>query len=209
MAALVHGPSAVTPVWGHDQWGLLGLCRHGLWPAHTLARATRPRRCTRLIHEGLAYEPLAQWREFAGQARAILTLSGSLHAENSGSPEDWKAIGFENWRVGWTYTNLSTVVNQWLDVGAVVPRLTWLNPAQTRRGTPRIILDGAGLAGGLASMLLLAVARSEAVIPCSEPGCAALAAPARRGAKPYCREHLVGGVRARDRQKQFRINHPG
>lgn len=191
-----------------DHWGLLGLCRHGLSPAHTLAGATRPRRCTLLIREGLAYEPLAGWREIAGQARAILKISASLHDGGVGSKDDWRAIGFDNWRIGATYTNLSKVVNGWLDAGAVVPRLTWLDPVRPRRGTPRIILDGTGLAGGLGLMLLLAVARSEAVIPCSEPDCTALADPARRGAKPYCAEHLSRGVRDRDRAKDFRVKNP-
>jgi hypothetical protein len=191
-----------------EQWGLMGLCRHGLSPAHTLGGTTRRRRCTLLIREGLAYEPLAAWREISGQARAILKISASLHDGGVGSPDDWKTIGFDNWRIGATYTNLSKVVNGWLDAGAVVPRLTWLDPVRPRRGIPRIILDGSSLAGGLGLMLLLAVARSEAVIPCSEPDCSALAVPARRGAKPYCAEHLGRGVRERDRAKDFRVKNP-
>jgi len=90
----------------------------------------------------------------------------------------------------------------------VVPRLSWLNPQNTRLGTPRILFDGTGLAGGLASMLLLAAARAEVVLPCAEPGCTALAKPARRGAKPYCAYHLGRGVRSRDRGRTFLKAHP-
>lgn len=198
------------------KWGLLGLCRHGLSPAHTRPSTTRRRPCTPRIHEGFAYERITRWKEIAGEAQAILSISASLDEGGSGIPADWKAIGFDNWRVGWPQTNLSEVVNGWLDAGAVVPRLTLLKPEPkprpgTRRislGPRRIILDGAGLAGGLALMLLLAVARSEAVIPCSEPDCPNLAEPARRGARPYCAEHLRRGVRARDRAKDFRVKNP-
>lgn len=190
-----------------QRWGLLGLCRHGLPSAHTMRGEPRPHRCTRRIRDGLAYEPLAAWREHSQQARAILNLAAALHEERVWLPSDWAALGIDNWHVGWLHTNLSAVLNGWLDVGAVVPRFTWLDAQRPRLGTPRILLDGDGLMGGVAALLLLAVAKSEEVIPCSEPGCTSLAGPFRRGATPYCSIHIVG-ARDRDRQERFRRKHP-
>lgn len=190
-----------------QRWGLLDLCRHGLASAHTMRGGPRPHHCSRRIRDGLAYEPLTAWREHSQQARAILNLAAALHSGGPGRPRDWAEVGIDNWRVGWLQTNLSAVLTGWLYAGGVVPRFTWLNPQQSRLGIPRIVLDGDGLMGGVAALLLLAVARSEEVVPCSEPGCTSLAGPARRGAKPYCSLHR-GPARDRDRQERFRTNHP-
>jgi hypothetical protein len=193
------------------RWGLLGFCRHGLLSTHTLAHSSRPRRCSRRVRDGLVFEPLASWRAHAGMARATLSLAAALYAQpqKTGDPDDWALVGVDNWRVGGLENNLSAILNRWLDLGGVVPRFTWLNPEQTGPGVPRIVLEGDGLFGGLAAMLLLAVARSERVVPCSEPGCSTLAERSRRGATPYCATHGGPATRSKDRSARFRRLHPG
>lgn len=194
-----------------QRWGLLGLCRrHRLLTAHTRADSDRLRRCPLDVREGLVSEPLDSWRAHARMLAITLSLAAGLYADpqERGDPADWELLGVENWRVGGMENNLSAILNRWLFFGGVVPRFTWLDPAQTRPGVPRIVLQGDGLFGGLAAMLLLAVARSERVLPCSESGCTTLAERSRRGAIPYCATHGGSATRNRDRQARFRMNHP-
>lgn len=191
-----------------ERWGPLDLCRHDLSSAHTLGDPNRPRLCPRRIRHGLTYESIDAWRGHSRHARAVLNLSAALYAGRSGAVADWESVGIDNWRLGGIHTNLGAVLSEWLVLGGVAPRFTWLDPSETQLGKPRIVMDGAGLFGGLAAMLLLAVVRSESVVPCSEAGCTALAEPTRRGARPYCPTHGGEATRSRDRAQTFRARHP-
>jgi len=89
------------------KWGPLHLCRHGLPASHL------PRRVWRFATEvtgafeddaadnyrpcgapGLRRlrEPLARWRQFAGEAQAILNVAASLHRENRAPIEMWAPL---------------------------------------------------------------------------------------------------------------------
>ncbi len=186
------------------RWGPLGLCQHGRSPAHASDGPPSSERCARRIDDGFAVEPAGVWRSVAHEARAVLNLATAIHAGRPGEEVDWKSVGVDNWRLGVPRANLTVIVNRWLEIGAVVPRLTALNDKATKLGEMRIVLDGDGLLGGIAGMLILAVARTEGIIPCQEVGCPRLAEPARRGAIPYCAEHLDLGVRGRDRSARWR-----
>lgn len=79
-------------------WGMLGICEHDLPachnpPAHLGAWSLRwsfdwvtaPTGCL-----ALPYEPLAVWREFAEEARALLAIAARLHKGERGRNADWQ-----------------------------------------------------------------------------------------------------------------------
>jgi hypothetical protein len=132
--------------------------------------------------------------------------------EGFGTPEDWKALGHTNWRVGMPQMNLDAAVNRWLAIGDVAPRRRSLNAAGSAATVPGIVLAANGLFGALAIQVLVVVnnvaSGVDLLTPCSEQDCKNLALPARKGLPPYCGEHLAKG-RARDRAARFRGNNPG
>lgn len=88
-----------------ERWGMLGLCAHGLPATHD--KSTLPeslRRPGRSIDWGpgevedrcvvsfFESEPIATWRYWAGQARALLVVSARLAAGQPGGDAEWAEL---------------------------------------------------------------------------------------------------------------------
>ena len=196
-------------------WGTLRLCRRGLPLGHDgdwKARgplALRQHTCSRRVRDGMALEAFVDWRFHARRAAAILSLGTVVHDPMARPEADWASIGLESWRTGSASLNLSRLLNEWLVLGRARPCLATLDPTETAFAEPRVELVVDGLYGGIGLLLLMAVARSDEVIPCSEWGCTRLARPGRRGSTPYCPDHSGPETRSRDRQRRYRVQHRG
>ena len=127
------------------RWGILGICEHGL-PSSHLGNEDGTPRCRPLSRrEDPAWRfdgwaPLERWRHFARQARAILDLAASLHADQPGQPEDWQVVVQHRkqpvpwWRpsVETEWILLSSVVQEWIRIGDVRPVMA-RGPTQGRQ----------------------------------------------------------------------------
>jgi len=172
------------------RWGPLALCeKHGLPYTHlpvkgkwcgqlkTRVVSFRDEKLGRMVKGEGCRESLASWREYAGQARATLSLAANIHQERLGNLEDWskfpgyekvvesirkseskkRALRQEQWLLG-------QVINDWLRWGTVAPKFEW------DTDTPRLTLSGTWLAGALALQLAMAVSRTEGLAFCSNCG---------------------------------------
>jgi hypothetical protein len=128
-----------------------------------------------------------------------------MHDPKAEPVADWSSIGLASWRSGWAPANLVTLLDEWLELGRVRPRIAVLDAMRETRYTgPRIEFYVDGLYGAIGLLLLMAVVRSEKIVPCSEAGCSALARPGRRGTQPYCPQHGGPATYNRDRQRRHR-----
>ena len=97
---------ALATVSDHDvlayarRWGVLLICEHGL-PGHVgnceLLGYAREFRGKELIRDhfhpwAMVCEPIATWRFYAVQARAILTVAARLHEGRVPTPDEWAPI---------------------------------------------------------------------------------------------------------------------
>ena len=152
---------------------------------------------------------LERWRHFARQARAILDLAASLHADQPGQPEDWQVVVQHRkqpvpwWRpsveVEWIL--LSSVVQEWIRIGDVRPVMA-RGPTQGRQVEFGSSAGGTCLFGTLACQLLFTITRVTSVAVCS--ACAAIYTPTRRprpDQRRYCQSCRDGGVPQRDAQR--------
>jgi uncharacterized Zn finger protein (UPF0148 family) len=77
------------------------------------------------------YEPLAIWRQFASECRAMMRLAFALRNGSEGEGGDWEILrtgvvdGVEN-RVGVGKYVLSGCINDWLEISGVRPRFLWM-----------------------------------------------------------------------------------
>jgi len=164
-----------------QNWGVLGLCEHGLPATHDPYCSMSQR------------EPVERWRSLSVQARAILNLRDTLNrgGRPSASTSDWDlalsfaahlgdawaktlteltASGASGLYRGFHQNELSQCVQAWLDAARIGPRVTWnrqekhyqitLKPSQFWR--PNLFAH-------LAMELMLAVADVERLAICS--GC--------------------------------------
>jgi hypothetical protein len=196
-------------------WGMLGLCHRGLAPGHDAwipggPLKMRQHTCSRRIRDGFVLESFEDWRLHARRAAAILSLGAVVHDPKARPTADWSSIGLRSWRTGSAAFNLARLLNEWLELGRVRPGITVVDPTtQTALTDARVEFIVDGLYGGIGLLLLMAVARSDEVIPCSERGCTGLARPGRRGTAPCCDRHLGPATRNRDRQRRYKLRHPG
>src|SRR5205823_2048257 len=92
---------------------------------------------------------------------------------------------------------LSQVLNYWLEMGGVKPRLDW------RVDKPEVQLGGYGLIGALAVQLLFDCSRTDGLVVCTSCGTPFLPAfrRPRRDRNPYCSDC---GMRAAGRDAAAR-----
>ena len=220
------------------RYGVLGLCEHGLPMSHNwaavdpdqdllierlhrgepldwdrLTRATE--RCFPRQLERHWWEPLAGWRRYAGQARALLTIAAHLQAGRPAPADDWRALGeteqgfamLEALNPGTARTDLPLQrwllqhhLNTWLQLAAVQPRVEWHDPHALH-----LRLDAHGVFGALAVQLVTAIGRVEGVALCS--GCGRSYSPSRTsaaGRRNYCPDCRAAGVPARHAARAYR-----
>jgi hypothetical protein len=100
------------------KYGVLLICRHGLPSSHQTAPFSRKRKPTwvskyvaveggravtratawfdrcrlRVRQNGWYWEPIAAWRRYAQEARAILAVAAALHENDLGDHRDWRTL---------------------------------------------------------------------------------------------------------------------
>jgi hypothetical protein len=202
------------------QFGPLGLCRHGFPAGHYLEGHQflfdSPSRGQCFpSRAGPASEPAARWFVYARAARAMLNLAAALHGGALGRQEDW-ADAFESvprdedvhppdpaamtrgplTLIGLRHL-LADLVNEWLLLGDVRPRLLW------EEGVG--ITFDADTFGALAVQLTQAVSRTNGLAICSSCGLPYMRtgrkAPA--GRRNYCPDCGLGAA-LRDAQRAHR-----
>jgi hypothetical protein len=155
------------------EFGPLGICRHDL----PLAHETKPYGssaddigCSFKVSFGMASEPISAWRRFADEVGGLLDVAVALHRSQPVRNADWDAI-----RKGFAWTaerqrksddprkTVAKLVNGLLALGDVRPGMEWT-------GADPQLYFRSGLFGLLATQLLAAVSRAEALIFCMECG---------------------------------------
>jgi hypothetical protein len=189
------------------RWGVLSICEHNLPSSHAAD-------CRALgWHDGgRLWEPLAVWRRFARDGRALLNVASQLNAGKPGAAEDWGAIFVDQTTPGpapWWQQSveadalmLTQVLNEWLGLGNVRPYV-----GRSRRSGLIIHLGGgsSGLFGVLAVQLVMAAAASEGFAMCS--ACGGPYLPRRRpaaGRRRYCEKCREAGASIRDAARDYK-----
>ena len=198
-------------------WGVLELCRHNLpcchefslggrlrLPAPLLAKpqtgrmcaADDPRQCL-----PLGREPLATWRFFSGQAKALLNVAADLQMVRLGEDADWAKLLREGvtpvQSLGAQRLCMQDVIEDWLKLGRIKPAIDDL--------TGGLTWTGADLFGELAVQIALAAEARDGQVFCIVCGKAyeAKRRVIRRGFN-YCPAAKCQRVAAAQRAKQYR-----
>jgi hypothetical protein len=200
------------------KWGMLFICEHGLPASHKAHEHDGSGGCPLITRSPNEYwEPIARWRHFSRQAKAILSIAGRLTVdERPGRKEDWRVI-FEDqilwqpWDPGVDVDRLMlrSVINEWLSMGRVRLEFDFSGSASVALVRPR----GSGLFGALAVQLALAVGKSNGIGTCD--GCGGEYSPVERrpkaGQRKFCKKCRVKGIPKklahedyRTRQKELR-----
>jgi hypothetical protein len=173
------------------RYGPIGICKHGLPSGHnrrSLARVLDAADCqpnTSLVPGWEQSEPVSKWFEYARQAQAILACSASLHRGKLPELEDLKTA-YPPWGelkpTAKTELNIETAqgfiegtINTWVSYGGLRPCFQW------RRSGCSVIFstgDYCSLFGALAVQLMLAAAKRDGFVICSN--CSRAYIPARR-----------------------------
>jgi hypothetical protein len=190
-----------------ERYGVLGLSMRGLplfRPGRMTVVGAIASRLARtpygafLTAEG---EPIAAWRYFARQARAILDVAATLVDDRPADDGLWRRVlGRPDWPVDTAPPRIRTsseilgrlalgdhleqmlsdvgsdveaqrhslcaIVNEWLELGAVEPRVFWI-PEWDRA---RIVIPYYGLFGALADQLSRALSSPRSSVRCSYCG---------------------------------------
>jgi hypothetical protein len=205
------------------RWGVLLICEHRLPISHNppplIEYDGEGLRCELLgLFDGprQPWELLEVWRQFSGQAFALMKIANRLMLGQVGRPEDWKIVYARTgqtapwWRQSvdvekWT---VAEVVNEWLILGNVRPRVEWpMRPDRYKRERPYVKLGGSHLFGALAVQLALAVGQTEGMAICTH--CRNQYIPSCRSAKarqrnfcPDCRQAGIPGRYALDDHRE-------
>lgn len=219
----IGDPEAIPPF--AVRFGTLQLCAHRLpishaqkfealwrWEAETTWGPSRDCLPTRKWIS----EPVDRWMLYVAGARAILNIAAAIHSGSPGRYEDWLA-GYDTFDPDEDFRPkpdiwdrplhhglqepaimLSDLVNQWLRLGNVRPRLEW------ELGEPRIEFDTSTF-GAIGVQLMEAVTRVHGLTLCSSCGKPYLRqgrkAPA--GRRNYCPD-CGSGAALRDAQRAHR-----
>ncbi len=198
-------------------WGVLELCRHNLPSCHEFFVGDRLRLPVPLLAKPqtggtcpaddlrqclpLGREPLATWRFFSGQARALLNIAAELQMVRLGEDADWAKL----LRAGVTPVQslgaqrlcVRDVIEDWLKLGRIKPAIDDL--------TGGLTWTGADLFGELAVQIALAAAARDGQVFCKVCGKAyeAKRRVIRRGFN-YCPAPKCQRKAAAQRAQQYR-----
>jgi len=206
-AGLVGAPPSRVLAFAR-RWGPLGICPCGLPSSHSLDCAPRGWDG----HGG--WEPLTRWDYYARRARAVLFVASELRGGGKIPNEELMPLHLDLAKVllvagrlqrprvlppdQWSL--LINVVNEWIEVGGVRPRLILSGDAV--RGRPELVLTPTwrfpqpefSLFGTLGMQLAFAVSGARGLAFCSscgqwfEPG-----SQLRRGKQHYCSDCATRG----------------
>lgn len=156
------------------------------------------------------WEPLELWRHFARVARAMINVAAMLHQEKIGATEDWQIIfewheRSEPWwprALRFERLILAMVVNDWIELGNVRPRLDWDGEK------PEIRFDGS-LFNALTVQLMAVTSKTGGTALCSSCGEPYLVSRRpRTGENHYCQDPECGKKAAqRDAARRYRQKH--
>jgi hypothetical protein len=119
------------------QWGVLGICKHGLPASHNhypFGVQEGVRGCTPLKSDRGEFwhrDPIDGWRDISRKLKAALDIGAQLNQENPGTEDDWSVIvdidmDDPPWRsVHKARTRLSWYLDQLLSLGQVRPDVRW------------------------------------------------------------------------------------
>lgn len=206
------------------RFGVLAICEHGLPSSHD--PTCRPLgMVTHRRADGAWWEPVAAWLHFVRQARAVLSIAAALYGGQAARRQDWEAA-YDLERQDWATLyggdaspvedlvqeqiavasgdaemgriHLAHLVNEWLTIGNVRPRVRW----DYDHELPRFELTG-GTFGLLAAQMMVAISRSHGVAVCSGCGSpyerlARRPKPGQRNFCPGCRKRVAPRVQKRD-----------
>lgn len=201
------------------RWGLLILCeQHHLPIGHNqplrfaapMSAAGASCNLQRRASDYSYLEATEDWRHFARQARALISIAARLHGRQLGAAADWALVYERTGREGPPGQGileaerfaLTLVVNEWLVLGSVRPQFHWDSGRTTM---PAITLGGGGLFGALAVQLMLAVSMTDGLALCS--ACGAPFVPTRRprpDERHYCPTCREAGRPQRDAARDHR-----
>ena len=200
-----------------QRWGVLFLCEQ-----HRLPTSHNPRPLYTAVSgqvtwcvpprgaNGTYWEFLEDWRHFARQARALLSIAVRLYQEHTGAAADWGTVYERMAQTGPPGQGdlaaerfaLTLCVNEWLILGDVRPQFSWIDRHNT---VPKITFGGGGLFGALAVQLALAISQTDGLVLCS--ACGAPYVPERRprsDERHYCVACRDAGRPARDAARDYR-----
>lgn len=195
------------------EWGMLTLCAHAVpvGAGPLCAQGVGPGRCRPLAWwgsgrgAGVPFEPVAAWRHYAAQARAMLDLAVALKRGALGDDRDWERA--YEWVASGAHAHGGAQVD--LRTGALAvappperPGPWWDRTLDADRATlsflvhewrdlgrvgfvhtwegevPRLRLGGHGLFGAVATQLLFAIGAAKGLVTCTV--CGELYTPTRR-----------------------------
>jgi hypothetical protein len=187
-----------------QKWGVLNLCEKHSFPS---SHDRQCRAMERRVRQG--GEPLSEWRRFSRSAGAVVRIGLQLDENKPGNVDAWNALRADPAFVLLTMDTemlearripqvvaaekavIASVVNEWLQMGNVRPRLTW------NAGEPAVSLAG-GVTGGLFGALavqLLERTGDYLIASCS--GCRMFYHPEKKprsGQDRYCQTCRKAGV---------------
>jgi hypothetical protein len=198
-------------------WGVLELCHHNLPSCHEFSVGVPLRLPDRLrakLQTGcsgapgdprqcppLGREPLATWRFFSGQAKALLNIAADLHRLRLGEREDWTKLLREGVSPAQSLSAqrlcVRDVIEEWLKLGRIKPTVDDL--------TGGLTWTGADLFGELAVQIALAAEARDGKVFCIV--CGKAYEPKRRVIRRgfnYCPAAKCQRAAAARRAKQYR-----
>lgn len=192
------------------EWGVMGLCQHfSPYPHPRLDLDDEKHKPCEYFQtaSGQYFEPLAIWREYSLEARAILRVAARFHQDRQGDFEDWKVL---NPTLQGPLTRSSKMflferiviakkIDRWLDRGNLNLRLDW-------HGAKPSIYVSCNIVGLIGCHLMLAVNRSQGIAICTS--CSFPYPPKKRpspGRGNYC-DKCKGKAPSRESQATRRKN---
>jgi hypothetical protein len=199
-------------------WGVLELCRHNLPSCHEFFIGERLRLPAPLLAKAkaactgspeslrqcppLGQEPLATWRFFSRQAKAILTIAADLHRLGVGEREDWATLLRDGVTPLQTLSAqrlcIRDVIEDWLRLGRIKPAIDDLSGGLT--------WTGADLFGELAVQVALAAKSRDGQAFCIV--CGKAYEPKRRLIRRgfnFCPDATCQKVAAAQRAQRYRM----
>ena len=116
------------------QWGVLGICEHGIPGIH---EACRPGDWMRHNSEVWWLEPLDVWRGYANKFGAMLRVAANVSEGGDGSDEDWELLGYPKPEL--------EAASSWKEVPDLKELPKWFFPVMSGIYLTADFLSGSGL----------------------------------------------------------------
>lgn len=198
------GPEAILDF--ARNWGVLGLCGHGLPATHKASLVSPSGVAANFTCQPTGKESIEQWQEYARRVRALINVAAQVNKEDVVDSEDWLVLGVREEsqpkEISSSQALIEDIANGLLDLADVRPRIG-LNPAKIKISYPA----DSSLFGLLAIRVAQNVARTTAPLICSSCGeLHNLESPDRRpraGERSYC-FFCRGYAARRDASRDYR-----